>query len=89
MVEGTMRPRTVQEAFLPVPSPMPGHLGPPTSLPPCRLSQDKWLSRQPLRMLRPREVGSQARSQRSAQSPPACSQAPLPNPRLPAMAEPG
>lgn len=85
MVEGTMKPRTMQEPFLPAPSPMPGHLGTPTPLPLCRLSQDNWLCCQPLRMLRPREVGSQGRSQSRAQSSLAYSQAPLPNPKLQTM----
>ena len=87
VVEGTIRPRAVQEPSLPAPGPRPGHLGSPTSLPLCRRGQDKWLSHQPLRILRPGEVGSQARSQSQAQSPPACSQAPLPSPKLQVMAE--
>lgn len=51
MVEGSTR------ASLPVSSPTPGHLSSPSSLPLWSRSQDKWLTRQTLRMLRPGEIG--------------------------------
>lgn len=66
-LEGPLLPRRVgwlraaREPSLPASSPLPGHLSSPSSLPLWSLSQDKWLTCQTLRVLRPGELGGPAK----------------------------